>query len=474
MEVDSILGGKYRLLSLIGRGGMGSVWKAEHLGLRALIAVKLMDESLAAMPEAVGRFLREAQAAASLRSPHVVQILDHGVDERTAIPFIAMELMDGESLAGRLERERPLSPPETGRIIGQVARALARAHEAGIIHRDLKPDNIFLVKNEDDEIAKVLDFGIAKSLAHSLGGHSATQTGSVLGTPYYMSPEQISGSKEIDFRTDLWALAVIAYECLSGRRPFEADTVGGLALEICMRRPPPASKFARVPQGFDAWFERATARDAAQRFATARELADELKRVCGMAASTKSLGDAVPGALRTESLADGLNAVSHTAPWHVDVKARRRWPFWLAAGVTSVVAGFVVVWLKSTTGPSAVRVEPSADVTAALKALPFDRAGPASATTTAAAAADLAPGAAGYPAPPLPSTDSSRKLTEPTPRTEATRRGQRAPSPPSVKANAEPAPVESAKAAPSASRAQRSAPTSDSTHEIGGVLDDRK
>jgi len=183
MEVDSILGGKYRLLSLIGRGGMGSVWKAEHLGLRALIAVKLMDESLAAMPEAVGRFLREAQAAASLRSPHVVQILDHGVDERTAIPFIAMELMDGESLAGRLERERPLSPPETGRIIGQVARALARAHEAGIIHRDLKPDNIFLVKNEDDEIAKVLDFGIAKSLAHSLGGHSATQTGSVLGTP---------------------------------------------------------------------------------------------------------------------------------------------------------------------------------------------------------------------------------------------------------------------------------------------------
>ena len=255
MQVDSILAGKYRLLSQIGRGGMGAVWKAEHLDLRAPVAIKLMDPTLAAGLEASRRFLREAQSAAALRSPHVVQILDYGVDEATRIPFIAMELMEGESLAARLQRVQRLSPAEAARIVTHVARALTRAHEAGIVHRDLKPDNIFLVRNEDEEIAKVLDFGIAKSTAPTLAGHPATQTGSVLGTPYYMSPEQISGSRQVDYRTDLWAVAVIAYECLSGRRPFQESTLGGLAIQICTRRPPLASSFVTVPRDFDAWFD---------------------------------------------------------------------------------------------------------------------------------------------------------------------------------------------------------------------------
>jgi eukaryotic-like serine/threonine-protein kinase len=224
--------------------------------------------------------LREAQAAASLRSPHVVQILDHGVDE--GVPFIVMELLDGESLASRLERVQRLSPADTARVITQVARAIARAHEAGIVHRDLKPDNIYLVRNDEEEIAKVLDFGVAKATTHGMGSVTgATRTGSVLGTPYYMSPEQAEGAKTVDGRSDLWSLGVIAWECLLGNRPFESETLGGLLLAICARPMPTPSTTGVVPPGFDAWFARACSRDLSYRFATAKELAQELRAVCG-------------------------------------------------------------------------------------------------------------------------------------------------------------------------------------------------
>src|SRR5262249_22596563 len=156
-----ILAGKYRLIRELGKGGMGSVWMAEHLTLKSPVAVKLIDPEIATNPDAVARFLREARAAAALRSPHVVQILDYGADG--AAPYIAMELLEGESLGQRLLRLGRLSPAETSRIMTHVARAIGRAHDAGIVHRDLKPENVFVVKNDEEEIAKVLDFGIAKS-----------------------------------------------------------------------------------------------------------------------------------------------------------------------------------------------------------------------------------------------------------------------------------------------------------------------
>jgi serine/threonine-protein kinase len=163
----------------------------------------------------------------------------------------------------------------------QVARAMTKAHEAGIVHRDLKPDNIFIVRNDEEEIAKVLDFGVAKSHTHGVGAvSSATRTGSVLGTPYYMSPEQAEGSKSVDHRTDIWAMGVIAWECLLGARPFEAETLGGLLLAICAREIPAPSRMGAVPAGFDAWFARACSRDLNYRFATAKEAAAELRNVC--------------------------------------------------------------------------------------------------------------------------------------------------------------------------------------------------
>ena len=275
-----VLAGKYQLLHRLGHGGMGSVWLASHKTLRSPVAIKLMDPAIAANPDALARFLREARAAATLRSPHVVQILDHGVDGDT--PYIAMEVLEGESVADRLRRLGALPPAVTARILTHVARAMARAHEAGIVHRDLKPHNIFLVENDDEEMAKVLDFGIAKTTLDGLGPSvvAETRTGALMGTLHYMSPEQAEGVKSVDFRTDIWAMGVIAFECLLGRRPFEGETIGTLVLELCSRPLPIPSQFGPVPAGFDAWFARVCARDPAARFASARDAAADLRRVC--------------------------------------------------------------------------------------------------------------------------------------------------------------------------------------------------
>jgi eukaryotic-like serine/threonine-protein kinase len=274
-----ILAGKYRLMSMLGQGGMGSVWRAEHLALRSPVAVKLIDPAYVENEEACSRFMREAQSAAALRSPHVVQILDYGMDEGT--PYIVMELMEGESLASRLERSVTLSPADAARVMTDVCRAVGRAHQAGIVHRDLKPDNIFLVPNDESEIAKVLDFGIAKSAMPGMTPGSGTRTGTMLGTPYYMSPEQASGSKSVDWRSDLWSLAIIAFECITGVRPFNSDTLGALVLSICVDEIPVPSRVARVPIGFDEWFTRAADRVPDRRFQSAKELAQTLSAVCG-------------------------------------------------------------------------------------------------------------------------------------------------------------------------------------------------
>jgi hypothetical protein len=260
---------------------MGAVWRAEHLGWEAPVAVKLMNRDVAAQPEARARFEREVRLAAELRSPHVVQVLDHGVDERTRIPFIAMELLEGESLEARLRRKGSLSPVETHEIVSQLVRALSRAHEAGVVHRDLKPENVFLVRNDEQSLVKVLDFGIAKGSRASLAVR-LTRPGRVLGTPFYMSPEQFRGTREIDHRADLWSLSAIVCECLTGRRPFEARDLGELALLLLRNsgRPLP-SALGAVPAGFDAWFLRATHPDIEQRFQSARELGSALARVCG-------------------------------------------------------------------------------------------------------------------------------------------------------------------------------------------------
>jgi serine/threonine-protein kinase len=174
-----------------------------------------------------------------------------------------------------------LRPPVVAQIITQIARALGRAHEAGLIHRDLKPDNILIVRNDDEEIVKVLDFGIAKWMSGPANLAGGTLQGQMLGTPAYMSPEHFANSSHIDHRADLWSLGVIAFECLVGMRPFQGDSLVSLALNVCSGKYPMASSLAEVPEGFDVWFARAVSQDPNRRFASARLMAEELRGLCG-------------------------------------------------------------------------------------------------------------------------------------------------------------------------------------------------
>lgn len=262
---------------------MGSVWLAHDQSLDSRCAVKLVDPEKALNEEVRVRFEREAKAAAQIRGTHVVDIFEHGVWEGT--PFIVMEYLEGEDLGARLERGGPLNPEQTYQILAQVSRALVRAHAAGIVHRDLKPENIFLVPGDDQEIAKVLDFGIAKHEQYSLAGKT-TKTGSFMGTPYYMSPEQARG-KDIDWRSDLWALGVIAYQCLTGHPPFESEALGELmGMIIYDAIPSLTAGNSELPSALEAWWNRAVARDREERFQSAKEFSDAFGYAIGMKALT--------------------------------------------------------------------------------------------------------------------------------------------------------------------------------------------
>lgn len=267
----SIIADRYCLLRKLGAGGMGSVWLAHDQSLDSQCAVKLVDPEKAADEEVRIRFEREAKAAAQIRGANVVDIFDHGVFDGT--PFIVMEYLEGEDLGARLDRQGALDAEQTYQIVSQVARALVRAHAAGIVHRDLKPENIFLVPGDDQEVAKVLDFGIAKHEQYSLSGKT-TKTGSFMGTPYYMSPEQARG-RAIDWRSDLWALGVIAYQCLNGRPPFESEALGELMGMIIYDPIPPINVCAPgLPDSLELWWQRAVSRDRDLRFQSAKELSD--------------------------------------------------------------------------------------------------------------------------------------------------------------------------------------------------------
>jgi eukaryotic-like serine/threonine-protein kinase len=282
IEEGSVFAGRYRLERALARGGMGSVWVAQHTQLDVHLAIKFMDPTFAASSDARSRFEREAKAAAKLQSPHVVQVHDYGVEDNT--PFIVMELLVGEDLGDRLKRERRLSLKATSDIVTQTAKALRRAHEEKIVHRDLKPGNIFLAKNQDDEIVKVLDFGIAKARMSTDG--EVTKTGTLIGSPHYMSPEQARSGKNLDHRSDLWSLAVIVFRALTGHLPFPGDEIGEVIMAICADPIPVPSHVAPdLGPDVDQFFVRALARDPAKRFQSAKEMAEAFAVLAGAGAA---------------------------------------------------------------------------------------------------------------------------------------------------------------------------------------------
>jgi eukaryotic-like serine/threonine-protein kinase len=270
-SAGSTIGGKYLLEAPLAGGGMGAIWAAHHVGLESPVVVKFMLSELSGDVLAQARFEREARAAAQLRSPHVVQILDYGVEAGT--PYIAMERLQGEDLRARLRAVGRLSLRAASELLTQAAKGLKLAHDAGIVHRDLKPSNLFLARVGDEEIVKILDFGIAKQTSTMLIGEQ-TASGQLVGSPHHMSPEQARGGI-VDHRSDLWSLAVVLFEAVSGQRPFSGDHVGNVIASICADPLPAPSSFAPdLPAAVDRFFARAMARDPAERFATARAMAE--------------------------------------------------------------------------------------------------------------------------------------------------------------------------------------------------------
>jgi serine/threonine-protein kinase len=271
------LSGSIELVRPLGSGAMSSVWAARRAGSSELVAVKIAEPELAADQVALARFSREARLAERLSTPHVARGLDHGVTD-DGRPFIVMELLDGETLHQRLERAGRLAAQHTVEVLEQVAQALDEAHALGIVHRDIKPANIFLADDGVGVAVKVLDFGIAKRTG--VGEPSVvTEAGRSVGTPDYMSPEQLLSAREVDHRSDQWALAVVAYRCLTGRLPFSSATFAGLCMAICTgRHAAPSLIDPRLPRALDAWFARALDVDRDQRFGSAGETIATLAR----------------------------------------------------------------------------------------------------------------------------------------------------------------------------------------------------
>ncbi|MCC6648628.1 MAG: serine/threonine protein kinase [Polyangiaceae bacterium] len=290
---SSLLGGRYALGERIGAGGMGEVFRARHTSLNTDFAVKLLAAGSAQGDAPRARFLKEAQITAQLKSRHAVTVFDFGVSDEGR-PYLVMELLQGETLMDRIDRGR-LDPLEAVAVLRQCGKALDRAHQLGIIHRDFKPANVILSRDEDGEVAKVLDFGVARLLGEleperaptqapegTAGLTSFTRTGALLGTPAYMAPEQIDDALAVGAATDLWALGVVAYEALVGLVPFPAEEMGALFTSIrAGAYVPPTRANARLPSEVDAWFARACATDPARRFASASEQVDALAAALG-------------------------------------------------------------------------------------------------------------------------------------------------------------------------------------------------
>ncbi len=281
ISIGALLVDKYKVTGELGRGGMAAVYEAEHVNIGKKVAIKVLAAELTNSTVVIERFFREARAAASVKSPYIVDVYDSGRLE-DGRPFIAMELLEGESLYDRMARVRLIDPKTTVRIIGQVAKGLMKAHAAGIVHRDLKPENIHLCKGEDgEEIAKILDFGLAKFYAPVEADEKTarlTREGAVFGTPAYMSPEQVKGHGSVDHRADLWALGCMAFECLTGRPVWNTDQGVAMTFAAIAASPLPIPSQLRpdLPPGFDAWFRKALERDPDKRFQTAKELAADL------------------------------------------------------------------------------------------------------------------------------------------------------------------------------------------------------
>jgi serine/threonine-protein kinase len=353
---STVLDGRYRIESLLGEGGMGAVYAATDLRLEKRVAVKVMARELAANPDALARFHREARVTSALGHPHIVQVFDFSAAP-TGEPFLVMEFLEGEDLDHRLRRQGRLPVADVVRMIKQVASALAATHAKAIVHRDLKPGNIYLLAAAGEtDFVKVLDFGISKMRTATT---KLTRTASVMGTPNYMSPEQARGKvEEIDERTDQWALACIAWECLSGEGPFVGENVPSVLFQIVHEAPPSLlPKVAGLRPQVEAVLLRALAKDKAQRFASVSHFAEALEAaVTGAAAVVERTAVLPPVGVTAGTTSVPATTFTQTVG-EIDEdldelpSASKKWLWALAAGAAAVLLVAALLLLRP--GPAA-------------------------------------------------------------------------------------------------------------------------
>jgi serine/threonine-protein kinase len=357
---DEVLASRYKLVRLIGEGGMGQVWEGRQLTTQKPVAIKVLKQGGGGES---ARFLREARVAAGLSHPNIVQVFDFWEVDGAgpSSVFMVMELLVGETLAARLERAPPLTVDETLAVAVPVASALCAAHAQGIAHRDLKPDNIFLSQppEADSVIVKVVDFGLAKPAATDGQATAITQTGAVMGTPFYMAPEQVYGEKDVDIRADVWALGVVVFECITGVRPFPGDNPGQVFKRISQGAIPPLRELSpEVPEWLERLVLRMLAHDRDRR-PTMTEIRDVLtsRGTSAMGASTLHLTHRLPtpavslplpGPERNAPSSGSVQATRVTAAASVrDARAPhpgRRWVSFAAAGALCVAIGVAASW----------------------------------------------------------------------------------------------------------------------------------
>jgi serine/threonine-protein kinase len=366
----AVLAGKYRVERVLGVGGMGVVVAARHLDLDYKVAIKFLLPALFDDHESVARFAREARAAVKITSEHVARVLDVGTLENGA-PYMVMEFLEGEDLSGWLRSRGPLPVDQAVDFLLQACVAIADAHSMGIVHRDLKPANLFCIRRNDGQfVIKVLDFGISKVTGGSHpsdSGMSVTRTSAVMGSPLYMSPEQVQSAKDVDTRTDLWALGVILFELLTGAVPFPGDTFGEIAVKIAVRVPQAVRSFRPdVPQALEAVLLRCLEKERDRRYANVAELAwallpfapdrarasvDRISGVMGSGPPGSGTATSSPGIDGTMRAPGTMPPVGRTTTGG----ERRRNRVAIMAGALAVIGGVALMATRSatTSGPPA-------------------------------------------------------------------------------------------------------------------------
>jgi serine/threonine-protein kinase len=295
ISAGQVIDGKYRIVRLLGTGGMGAVYEGENVRIRRKVAIKMLHLSVSTQADVVTRFEREAQASALVGSEHICEVLDFGVlADNTR--YMVMEYLDGETLSSRIRRHGRLLPLQTIPLLLQILEALAAAHAAGIIHRDLKPDNVFILpqRSGQKDFIKILDFGVSKFAQTGGEEMNVTRAGAVVGTPYYMSPEQAKGSSAIDARTDVYAIGVLLYQATTGQVPYQAETFNELLFKIVLEvAPPPQVYVPDIDPEFAGIILKAMAREPEHRFQSCAEFAAALQ---GFQAARSSALPAPPAA----------------------------------------------------------------------------------------------------------------------------------------------------------------------------------